>query len=88
MGLFAGTVKRAVWRQVRSEKNHVSDAKEFSVVAHERCPQVHVKFSSKDEIASHKLFLEKSGEMLSPFTIPGTHKIHFVQTAADKLMLK
>ena len=79
---IGGSVKRAVWRHVRSEQVHVSNAQQYSDVARERCPQIHVHYISKEDIDRHQDFLNKKWE--NTVTIPGTHKIHFIRPASDK----
>ena len=73
-----GTVKRAVWRHVRSHQAHVSTPEQYSEVATQRCPNVHIKYIPKEQIDSLRGFLDKKWENV--VTVPGTHQIHFVQS--------
>ena len=52
------TVKRSVWRHIRSEKAHITSAKEYSIVAKERNPSIHIQYITKEEIALQKTFLD------------------------------
>ena len=56
---LSGTVKRSVWRQIKSEKVSVANAEEYAVVASERNPNVSVFFIPKEQIYNRAHELEK-----------------------------
>ena len=41
---LGGTVKRSVWRHIKSEKAHITSAKEYSMVAQEQNPSIHIQY--------------------------------------------
>ena len=42
-----GTVKRAVWRHVRSGQVHTTTAEEYAKIAEQRNPKTHLQFITK-----------------------------------------
>ena len=66
---IGGTVKRTVWRHVRSEGCHITTPQEYADQAKKLCPNIQVEFIAKDEIDRHAPFLDTKGVM----GVPNTH---------------
>ena len=45
---IGGTVKRAVWRHVKSDQVHICTPQEYARVAQERCPNIHIEYVSRE----------------------------------------
>ena len=56
---LGGTVKRTVWRFVRSGRGQAASAEEFYKVAADRNPLIHIEFLSSEQIKSKREELEK-----------------------------
>jgi hypothetical protein len=59
---IGGTVKRSVWRHVRSGKAHITNPAEYAEVAKDRNPGIDVQFITKDSIDAMNYFLETKWE--------------------------
>ena len=68
---IGGTVKRAVWRHVKSEQAHVTNAEEYAAVARQRCPHIHIGYITREHIDSLKPFLDEKWR-----DVVGVPKIH------------
>ncbi len=55
---IGGTVKRAVWRRVKSDRVHIISAEQYAVVAAESCLNINLHFISKTDIQEVESFLE------------------------------
>ena len=75
---IGGTVKRAVWRHVKAERTHMTSASEYSTLGKQLCPNIHIKFISKEEITKLASFLDTKWSNTKP--VPGTHHIHYVKS--------
>ena len=73
-----GTIKRSVWRYVKSNKDGpgTPTAKAFFDVAVQRNPSIKLFFIPRDEIVSNEVKLEEFWKGVVP--IPNTQKIHTV----------
>jgi len=81
---IGGTVKRTVWRNVRCEKNHILNAKEYAELAKQLCPNIQIDFISKNLIDEQSGFLNAKWEGV--LAVPGTHKVHCIQASgSDKV---
>ena len=74
---LGGTVKRAVWRYVKSGKRPVVSPEAFSQVARERNPGISVRYIPASKIQLNKQNLEKLWSETVP--VPNTHKLHSIQ---------
>ena len=74
---IGGTVKRTVWRHVRSEGCHITTPQEYADKAKKLCPNIQVEFIAKDEIHRHAPFLDTKWKGV--MGVPNTHKVHCVQ---------
>ena len=45
-----GTVKRAVWRHVRSGQVHITTAEEYTKIGEQRDPKIHLQCIAKGDI--------------------------------------
>ena len=59
---LGGTVKRAVWRYVRSGQVHITTAEEYAKIAEQRNPKIHVQFIAKGDIDQIKPQLDAKWE--------------------------
>ena len=75
---IGGTVKRAVWRHVKAERAHMTNASEYSTLGKWLCPNIHIKFVSKEEIAELTSYLDTKWSNTKP--VPGTHHVHCVKS--------
>ena len=83
---IGGTIKRAVWRRVKSESVHITSAEQYAVVAAECCPNIHVHFISKSDIQEVQPFLEARWKNV--VAVPRTRQMHcFTASGSDKLMV-
>ena len=83
---IGGTVKRTVWRHIRSDQAHITNAKEFADVAQLRCPNIHVSFIPTEQIKSFESFLDEKWKDV--VGVPMTHQTHCIQTSGkQKLMV-
>lgn len=76
---LGGTVKRSVWRYVRTGKTHVSTPITFYEVARERNPNVNIAFITSVNIAENQTMLEQHWQDTKP--VPNTHKLHYVKSS-------
>jgi len=83
---LGGSVKRSVWRQVKSGMSHVENAKDYATVAKERNPHIHIEYISQVKINDMKSTLD--AKWLDVCTVPGTHQLHCViPNGPDKLLI-
>ena len=81
---IGGTLKRTVWRHVKAERAHVMNASEYSTPGKQLCPNIHIEFIPKEDIAQQTTFLD--AKWASIRAIPRTHHIHCVKThGSDKV---
>ena len=81
-----GTVKRSVWRQIRSGKTHITAAEQYAKVAGDRNPNIHVQFIAKSKVDEVKLFWDARWEGVR--AVPQMHKMHcFIAKGREKLTL-
>lgn len=71
---LGGTVKRSVWRQIRSGQTHITTAEQYAKIAGDRNPNIHVQFVAKSKVDEVKLFLDARWEGVR--AVPQTHKMH------------
>ena len=95
---LGGTVKRSVWRYVRSGKACASNPMEFYHVAKERNPEIQIEFVSQEHIEKDRYVLNEHWDKTCP--IPNTQQLHSViahgpncvlvgeTSDADKIMMK
>ena len=74
---IGGTVKRAVWRHIRSEKSHITSPQEYSVLAKQLCPNIQVEYVTKSEIEQQFTFLDTKWEGV--MAVPQTLRVHCIQ---------
>ena len=55
---IGGTVKRTVWRLIRSERSHVTTPHDYAALAKQLCSNVQIEFVSKSEIDQQFAFLD------------------------------
>ena len=83
---IGGTVKRAVWRHVRSDQAHVTNAEEYAAIARQRCPSIHISYIKREQIESLKPFLDQKWSDV--VAVPRTHQTHCFKTSGKvKLMV-
>ena len=75
---LGGTVKRSVWRYVRSSRGNAGTPILFYQVAKERNPEVNVHFIPKIQIEENRSHLERYWNEIK--AVPNTHKTHFVKS--------
>ena len=79
---IGGTVKRSVWRNVRSTRITPTDAESYAALAKERNPNVTILFISSEEIT------QKSASKLpvweKTIAIPNTLKFHCIKARNSK----
>ena len=81
---LGGTVKRAVWRHVRSGHAHVSNPEEYAAVAQQRNPNIYIEFVSKSSIEDMHSFLDVKWEGVKA----QTHKMHcYYPISSSQLMV-
>ena len=81
---WGGTVKRAVWRHIRSEKSHIITPKQYSALAKQLCPNIQVEFIAKNEIDQQSAFLDAKWKGV--MAVPQTHRLHGIQSSgADEV---
>lgn len=74
---IGGTVKRTVWRHIKADRAHVTNAKEYAELAQELCPKIHLQYIPSKEIERHALFLAAKWEKV--LGVPGTLRVHGVK---------
>ena len=70
---LGGTVKRAVWRHVRSGQVHTTTAEEYTKIAKERNPKIHVQFIANGDIEQIKPQLDAKLEDV--LAVPKTQNV-------------
>jgi hypothetical protein len=75
---IGGTLKRAVWRHVKAERAHMTNASEYFTLRKRLCPNINIEFVSKEDIAALTSFLDTKWSNTKP--VPGTHKVHCVKS--------
>ena len=83
---LGGSVKRSVWRHIRSGQAHITTAEQYTSVAKERNPKVLIHFIPKSSIDKMNAFLDARWEGV--VAVPRTHKMHcFIPHGKDTLMV-
>ena len=83
---IGGTVKRTVWRHIKTEKHHITSAQEYATLAKELCQNILVQYIPKDEVEKNHAFLDVRWEGF--FSLPGTQQFHFIKPhGSDKLQV-
>ena len=83
---LGGSVKRSVWRQVKSGMSHIGNAKDYASVAKERNPGIYIEYISRDEINDMKTSLD--AKWLNVCSVPGTQQLHcIIPNGPDKLLV-
>ena len=83
---IGGTVKRTVWRHIKTEKHHITSAQEYATLAKELCQNILVQYIPKDEVEKNHAFLDVRWEGV--FSLPGTQQLHFIKPhGSDKLQV-
>ena len=82
---IGGTIKRAVWRQVKTGHAHITTAEQYAKVAEERNPNIHVHFIPKTYIEQLESFLEAKWENV--LTVPKTHQRHYFAADGSDIMM-
>ena len=81
---IGGTVKRTVWRLIRSERSHVTTPHDYAALAKQLCSNVQIEFVSKSEIDQQFAFLDAKWEGV--MAVPQTHRVHCIQASgADQV---
>ena len=75
---IGGTLKRAVWRNIKAERAHVTNASEYSTLGKQLCPNINIEFVSKEDIAELTSFLDTKWSNTKP--VPRTHQVHCVKS--------
>ena len=73
---LGGTLKRSVWRHVRSGRGEASTPEDFYKVAVARNPNIKVEYISKECIEKDEDVMKNYWDGILP--IPNTHKVHAV----------
>lgn len=76
-----GSVKRQVWKGIKSNKFHVSNSLNFISNARAVTDKITLYHVSQDEILEKKPFLD--GRWNNVLALPQTHSIHSVQSVAN-----
>ena len=77
-------MKRAVWRNIRSERSHVTTPQEYSALAKQLCSNFQVEFIAKSVIDQQSSFLDAIWEGV--MAVPKTHRVHCIQASgADEV---
>ena len=83
---LGGSVKRSVWRHVKSGMSHIENAKEYAGVAKEINPNIHIEYIPHTEINDMKPSLD--AKWLNVCMVPGTQQLHcIVPNGPDKLLV-
>ena len=56
----------------------MTNASEYSTLGKRLCPNIHIKFVSKEEITELSIFLDTKWSNTKP--VPGTHHVHYVKS--------
>lgn len=71
------TVKRSIWRAVKTDKNHVSDVSEYASIAKEQDSNINIEFISSNEIEEKTQYLSSIWENV--LAVPCALKLHCVE---------
>ena len=82
---IGGTVKRSVWRFVKSGNAQVKTPHDFYLVACQRNPKIHVKYISKFENELNRNMLEEHWQGTK--TVPNTQHMHFVMPVGQHFIM-
>ena len=75
-----------MWRHIRSDQAHVTNAEEYAAIARQRCPSIHISYIKREQIESLKPFLEQKWSIV--VAVPRTHQTHCFKTSSKvKLMV-
>ena len=81
---IGGTVKRSVWRHIRSEISHITTLQKYSALTKQLCPSIQVEFIAKSEIDQQSAFLDAKWEGV--MAVLQTHRLHCIQASgADEV---
>ena len=81
---IGGTVKRTVWRHIRSERSHVTTPHDYAALAKQLSSNVQIEFVAKSEIDQQFAFLDAKWEGV--MAVPQTHRVHCIQASgADQV---
>ena len=61
---------QTAWRQVKAERAHVTNTKEYAELAQKLCLNVYMQYISAFAIENHTPFLSKEWEVYSKFQEP------------------
>ena len=78
------TLKREVWRHVKAERAHVTNASEYSTLGKQLCPNINIEFVSKEDIVELTNFLDTKWSNTKP--VLGTHKVHCVKSQGSDIV--
>lgn len=78
---IGGTVKRTVWRYIRSEKCHVTTPQDYAALAKQLCSNVQIEFIAKSEIDQQSAFLDVKWEGV--MAVPLTHRVHCIEAVGS-----
>ena len=59
---IGGTVKRTVWRHIRSERSHITTPHDYAALAKQLCSNVQIEFVAKVRLINYLHFLMPSGK--------------------------
>jgi hypothetical protein len=51
---IGGSIKRSVWRHIKTGQASITTAQEYALIVAERNPGIHVKFITSEEICSNE----------------------------------
>ena len=68
---IGSTLKRTVWRHVKAIRAHMTNASEYSTLGKQLCPNIHIEFIPKEDIAQQTTFLDAKWESIR--AKPRTH---------------
>ena len=75
-----------MWRHIRSDQAHVTNAEEYTAIARQRCPSIHISYIKREQIEFLKPFLEQKWSDVA--AVPRTHQTHCFKTSGKvKLMV-
>lgn len=75
---LGGTVKRSVWRYVKSGMGEAANPVDFSRIAAERNPGIQIMFVSQESIQAESARLNAFWDDVTPVT--NTHKLHSIKS--------
>ena len=74
---IGGTVKRSVWRHIKSTSIGLENAEAYSNLASKRNPNIHIKFISKEKVQTEAKKMADRWE--DALLVPNTQKLHFIK---------